>query len=116
MDAPAIPGTDRMAGDGRSRPFLPGREERWDEQDEDGVALRRLRWRARRGMLENDVLLARLFDRHAAKLDARLQCALERLLQLPDGELLDLALGRAAPPDALDTEAGNELLALLRSV
>lgn len=79
------------------------------------AALRRLRWRARRGMLENDVLLARFFDRHATKLDARLQCALEQLLQLPDGELLDLVLDRAAPRGALDTAAGNELLDLLRS-
>ncbi len=86
------------------------------EANESVVALRRLRWRARRGMLENDVLLARFFDHHAAKLDARLCGALEQLLQLPDGELLDLALGRAAPRGALDTAAGNELLALLRSV
>ncbi|BAP88703.1 uncharacterized protein E1O_15720 [Burkholderiales bacterium GJ-E10] len=86
------------------------------EANESVVALRRLRWRARRGMLENDVLLARFFDRHAAKLDARLRGALEQLLQLSDGELLDLALGRAAPRGALDTAAGNELLALLRSV
>ena len=86
------------------------------EANEAAAALRRLRWRARRGMLENDVLLARFFDRHAAKLDARLQGVMEQLLQLPDGELLDLALGRTAPRGALDTAAGSELLALLRSV
>ena len=79
------------------------------------VELRRLRWRGRRGMLENDLLVGRLFDRHGGRLDARLADGLARLLELPDGELLDLALGRSEPEGELDLPQVRELLALLRS-
>jgi antitoxin CptB len=86
--------------------------------DPDGagaVALRRLRWHARRGLLENDLMLARFFDRHAAQLDAGSVAALARLLDLPDGELLDLALGRAELHGALDAAPVRAVLALLRA-
>jgi antitoxin CptB len=63
-----------------------------------------VRWRCRRGKKELDVLLGRFIDRHLAALDAPQRAALERLLALEDDDLLDLALGRAAPPDA-DTAA-----------
>lgn len=79
------------------------------------VALRRMRWRARRGMLENDLLLGRLFDRHMAILSLGALDALSRLLDLPDGQLLDLVLGRAEPQGALDCAPVRELLTLLRS-
>ena len=79
------------------------------------IALRRLRWRARRGLLENDLLLGRFFDRHAAALSTSALSALARLLDLPDGQLLDLALGRAEPQGALDCAPIRELLTLLRS-
>jgi antitoxin CptB len=79
------------------------------------VALRRLRWQARRGLLENDLMLGRFFDRHAAALDAGSMVALASLLDLADGELLDLALGRAEPRGALDNPAVRSTLALLRA-
>jgi antitoxin CptB len=79
--------------------------------------LRRLRWRARRGLLENDLLLTRFIDRHGAALsaDAGRMRTLMDLLELPDGELLDLLLGRSEPEGALDTPRVRELLALVRS-
>jgi len=83
----------------------------------DGAAaarLRRLRWRARRGMLENDLVLTRFLDRHGAALGPEALDALDRLLELPDGELLDLLLGRAAPEDALDSAPLRALLGSLR--
>ncbi len=80
------------------------------------VALRRLRWQARRGLLENDLLLGRYFERHGAALDTAALEALGRLLALPDGELLDLALGRAELPLALDAPAMHTVLAQLRAV
>lgn len=80
------------------------------------VALRRLRWRARRGMLENDLLLRRFFDRHSGMLGSSALDALACLLELPDGQLLDLVLGRAEPLGALDCAPVRELLTLLRSV
>ena len=57
--------------------------------------LRRLRWRCRRGMLENDLVLARFLDRHAASLGAGDLAELERLLALPDPDLWALVSGRA---------------------
>ena len=85
--------------------------------DPDGpaaVALRRLRWHARRGLLENDLMLGRFFERHAAALDSGTVAALEQLLDLPDGELLDLALGRAEPAGALDVAPVRTVLGMLR--
>jgi len=86
--------------------------------DPDGAAavqLRRLRWQARRGMLENDLLLGRFFERHGPGLDAAAMTALGRLLDLPDGLLLDLVLGQVALPDAIDGAAERAVLRLLRA-
>lgn len=76
---------------------------------------RRLRWRARRGLLENDLLFERFLDRHQDELDATQAAALQRLLELPDNDLLDLLLERRALPAALDTDAERRLLAQLRA-
>jgi antitoxin CptB len=86
--------------------------------DPDGaaaVALRRARWHARRGLLENDLMLARFFERHAAGLDGAAVAALESLLALPDGELLDLVLGRAELRGALDLAPVRAVLGQLRA-
>jgi antitoxin CptB len=80
------------------------------------VRLRRLRWRARRGLLENDLVLNRFFDRHAAALAPGAAGALARLLDLPDGELLDLVLARQEPQGELDCAPVREVLELLRAV
>ena len=76
---------------------------------------RRLRWRARRGLLENDLIITRFFERHADSLDAEQVEALTRLLELPDNELLDLLLARTEPSAPLDTDADRRLLAQLRA-
>ncbi len=81
----------------------------------DAAALRRLRWRARRGLLENDLLLGRFLDRHGSTLDTAQNGALRKLLELPDTELLDLLLARAEPPPLLNTEGVRALLRLMRS-
>jgi antitoxin CptB len=78
--------------------------------------LRRLRWRARRGLLENDLLIGRFLDRFGATLDAAQNRALLMLLELPDNELLDLLLARAEPQPPLDTTEVRALLAMLRAV
>jgi antitoxin CptB len=62
--------------------------------------LNRLRWRCRRGMLENDLILARYLDARGAAISAEEVLALDRLLDLPDGELWDLIAGRSEPADA----------------
>ena len=63
--------------------------------------LARLRWRCRRGMLENDLLLARFLDRRGDHLSHAEVAGLDRLLDLPDGELWDLLCGRATADPAL---------------
>ncbi len=62
--------------------------------------LRRLRWKCRRGMLENDLVLGRFLDRRAANLDRETLEQLNALLELGDNELWDLICGRRECPDA----------------
>ena len=66
----------------------------------DAVRLARLRWRCRRGMLENDLILERFLARRGDDLTEDEVVALDRLLDLPDGDLWDVLCERApAPPD-----------------
>ena len=59
----------------------------------------RLRWRCRRGMLENDLILARFLDAQGTALSATQVAGLDRLLALTDNDLWDLLSGRAEPED-----------------
>jgi antitoxin CptB len=77
--------------------------------------LRRLRWRARRGLLENDLILERFFHREGERLDRSDAVALGHLLELGDNELLDLLLERTQPEAPLNTEEVKALLARLRA-
>ena len=63
------------------------------------VELNRLRWRCRRGMLENDLILERFIDARGAAITDHELTALDRLLDLPDGVLWDVLCGRVEPPD-----------------
>ena len=58
-----------------------------------------MRWRCRRGMLENDLILTRFLDARGSTISAADVAALDRLLDLADGELWDLIAGRAEPGD-----------------
>mgnify|MGYP001178177590 FL=1 len=80
----------------------------------DEKALGMLRWRCRRGMLENDLLIERFFQRHAEQLTASQAAALTQLMDLSDNELLDLLLRRKEPEGDLDTPDIRQLLTLLR--
>ena len=57
-------------------------------------ALSKLRWRSRRGMLENDLFIERFFNKYAAQLTVRQANGLNALMDLSDNQLLDLHLGR----------------------
>ena len=59
----------------------------------------RLRWRARRGMKELDVLLARWLDLRAPCASGAELEAFERLLACEDSDLWPWMLGRGAPAD-----------------
>ena len=81
----------------------------------DERALSKLRWRCRRGMLENDLFLERFFQRHEHRLTARHADALARLMDLADNDLLDLLLGRKEPEDDLNSPDVCEVLTMLRT-
>jgi antitoxin CptB len=65
----------------------------------DAARLSRIRWRCRRGMLENDLVLTRFLDARGTALSESEVALLDRLLDLPDNELWDLIAGRADPAD-----------------
>jgi succinate dehydrogenase flavin-adding protein (antitoxin of CptAB toxin-antitoxin module) len=57
----------------------------------------RVRWRCRRGLLELDLVLEAFLARGYGHLDAVQRGLFDELLERPDNELLDLALGRREP-------------------
>jgi succinate dehydrogenase flavin-adding protein (antitoxin of CptAB toxin-antitoxin module) len=65
----------------------------------DEEELRRLRWRSRRGLLELDLVLDRFWAGAGAGITREEAAALERLLRLPDNDLLDLVMGRGQAPE-----------------
>jgi antitoxin CptB len=74
----------------------------------------RLRWRARRGLLENDLILTRFLDAHQEDLSDDDVDALTRLLDLADNPLLDLILARTEPEGEVDLPHVHALLKRLR--
>ncbi len=81
----------------------------------DPRALAKLRWRCRRGMLENDLFVERFFERHEHEITPSRADALGMLMDLSDNDLLDLMLGRKEPADDLDTPNVREIVAMLRA-
>jgi antitoxin CptB len=86
-------------------------------------ALSKLKWRCRRGLLENDLLIERFFQREEATLTERQATGLNSLMDLTDNDLLDLLLKRREPDQLEDAAAlahattaeAVEVLALLRN-
>ncbi|MDB5917409.1 MAG: succinate dehydrogenase assembly factor 2 [Massilia sp.] len=74
----------------------------------------RLRWRSRRGLLENDLILTRFLDANEAGLSDEDVDALTRLLDLADNPLMDLLLARTEPEGEIDLPHVRALLARLR--
>ncbi|MGE3297226.1 MAG: succinate dehydrogenase assembly factor 2 [Porticoccaceae bacterium] len=60
----------------------------------------RLRWAARRGMLELDLLLTTFVERGYAQAEPEDQARFERLLTCEDQDLFGWLMGRTEPPDA----------------
>jgi antitoxin CptB len=61
----------------------------------------RLRWRCRRGMLENDLVLERFLAVQGPRLSVDDERDLDALLDLPDQALWDLITGRSEPEERL---------------
>jgi len=74
----------------------------------------RLRWRARRGLLENDLILTRFLDASEEFMSDDEVDALSRLLDLGDNDLMDLLLARKEPEAAVDLPHIHALLKRLR--
>jgi len=83
----------------------------------DERALSKLRWRCRRGLLENDLFIARFFDRYDQALNVRQANALSELMDLSDNDLLDVFLARkslAQVEAKLDHADLREILKMVR--
>ena len=80
----------------------------------DERSLSKLKWRCRRGLLENDLLIERFFRSHEEMLTTRQAHGLNTLMELGDNDLLDLLLARRDPQGSTDTPEVREVLALLR--
>jgi len=82
--------------------------------------LSKLRWRCRRGLLENDLFIERFFNTYADKLTVIQAQGLAALMTLSDNDLLDLNLARKSLDDllpdnpALNYPGTKELVTMLR--
>ena len=81
----------------------------------DERALSKLRWRCRRGLLENDLFIERFFVRHAATLNEDQAQGLLALMDLSDNDLLDLLLARREPAGELERDDVMQVLRMLRT-
>jgi antitoxin CptB len=86
-----------------------------DDELVDERSLSKLKWRCRRGLLENDLFIERFFDRYEARLTVRQAAALNELMDLGDNDLLDLLLRRKEPEGAIRTGDVKQVLEMLRS-
>ncbi len=80
----------------------------------DERALSKLRWRCRRGLLENDLFIERFFNRHAAHLNEDHARGLLTLMDLSDNDLLDLLLARQEPAAELERDDVLQVLRMMR--
>ena len=82
--------------------------------------LSKLKWRCRRGLLENDLFIERFFRRMDARgetITIRQAAGLQALMDLADNDLLDLILARKEPEgvqELADSPEVREVLAQLR--
>ena len=81
----------------------------------DPVALNRLKWRCRRGLLENDLFIERFFGRHGSTLTVVQANGLEALMELSDNDLLDLLLARKELTGPLLRDDVVQVLRMMRT-
>jgi antitoxin CptB len=72
------------------------------------LELSRLRWRCRRGFLENDLVLERLLNARGNNFSQNEHSQLTTLLELSDNELWDIIAGRSDDfPEGTDAMVGT---------
>ncbi|MBT3066059.1 succinate dehydrogenase assembly factor 2 [Rhodoferax sp. U11-2br] len=79
--------------------------------------LSKLKWRSRRGLLENDIFVDRFFKRFESVLTVKHAQGLMALMEISDNDLLDLHLGRktlAQVQADLERDDVSEVLNMLR--
>ena len=76
----------------------------------------RLRWRARRGLLENDLVITKFLDRFEDQLTEADVSALSHLFEMGDNDLLDVLLGRTELSGEYDTPDLRKLVAQMRAL
>ncbi|MDT0140513.1 succinate dehydrogenase assembly factor 2 [Acidovorax sp. PRC11] len=74
----------------------------------------KLRWRCRRGLVENDLFIEQFFANHGSRLTHRQAQGITTLMDLADNDLLDLLLRRKEPKGEADTPEVREVLEQLR--
>ena len=77
--------------------------------------LSKLKWRCRRGLLENDLFVERFFARHEATITQEQARGLQALMDLSDNDLLDLLLARTEPMGELQNAEVVHVLGLMRA-
>jgi antitoxin CptB len=80
----------------------------------DERALSKLRWRCRRGLLENDLFIERFFARYSTTLNEDQAQGLQALMDLSDNDLLDLLLARREPAGELERDDVVQVLRMMR--
>ena len=75
-----------------------------------------MRWRARRGLLENDLIIERFFEKHEMELTDDDVRSLTVLFEEVDNVLLDLFLGRKEPEGNLDTPGVRRVIQMMREL
>jgi antitoxin CptB len=76
-------------------------------------ALSKLRWRCRRGLLENDLFIERFFNRFAPQLTVGQARGMYVLMDLSDNDLMDLFMRRKPLDAEMASEEVSEVLTLL---
>lgn len=74
-----------------------------------------LRWRCRRGLLENDIFIERFFSTWGQNVSEDQAYGLTLLMNLPDNDLLDLFLRRSEPTGELNVAQVKDVLELIRN-
>ena len=76
-------------------------------------ALSKLRWRCRRGLLENDLFIERFFNRYAPQMTVGQARGMYVLMDLSDNDLMDLLMRRKPLGSDIESEEVSEVLTML---
>lgn len=77
--------------------------------------INQLKWRCRRGLLENDLFIARFFELHESSINQEQALALLRLMDFSDNDLLGMLLQRPENSSLELDDTMKEVLQMLQS-